>query len=164
MSETIKVSIFDQTYSLRSVSGDEHVKRIAHIVDERMRLISEQTTTFDLTRIAVLAALNIADELERMRNLPMHEQSSALATFSNDPVSNESAKAEEASTASSVNNNAPNKKADEPQSWFDAIFDAEMPAKNSSERLSSQVSAKLKTLRQEDTKASHNVAEEAEQS
>ena len=162
MSETIKVSIFDQTYSLRSVSGDEHVKRIAHIVDERMRLISEQTTTFDLTRIAVLAALNIADELERMRNLPMHEQPSAPATTSNDSPNHDSHRAEETSSAGAVGNEVASKKPDEPQSWFDAIFDADMPVKNNSERLSSQVSAKLKTLRQEDTKANSTVVEETD--
>ena len=67
-SVAVKVNIFDRTYSLRSFKDEEHVLSIARLVDERMRKISEHMTTLDPAWIAVLAALNIADELEELKD------------------------------------------------------------------------------------------------
>jgi cell division protein ZapA len=61
--ETVEVTIFNQTYRLRSETGKAHVQQIARIVDERMRRISAQITTHDVSKIAILTALNIADEM-----------------------------------------------------------------------------------------------------
>lgn len=57
----IRVEIYDQTYNLRGVDP-EYIIRLAEFVDAKMRSVAEQTSTVDSLRLAVLAALNIADE------------------------------------------------------------------------------------------------------
>jgi cell division protein ZapA len=57
----IKVEIYDQVYNLRGVDS-EYVTRLAEFVDSKMRNVAEQTSTVDSLRLAVLAAINIADE------------------------------------------------------------------------------------------------------
>ena len=58
---SIRVEIYDQSYNLRG-SDAEHIQKLAHFVDSKMRTVSEHTATIDSLRVAVLAALNIADE------------------------------------------------------------------------------------------------------
>lgn len=57
----IKVEIYDQIYNLRGVDA-EYITRLAEFVDAKMRSVAEQTSTVDSLRLAVLAAINIADE------------------------------------------------------------------------------------------------------
>jgi cell division protein ZapA len=63
----IPVEIHGQRYPIRSALEPEYVARIAAYVDERMRLAAETTPGSDSLRLAVLAALNLADELFRLR-------------------------------------------------------------------------------------------------
>jgi cell division protein ZapA (FtsZ GTPase activity inhibitor) len=56
------VTIFGQTYRLRGVEDDAYLTELAGIVDRRMREIVESTGTTDSLRVAILAALNIADD------------------------------------------------------------------------------------------------------
>jgi cell division protein ZapA len=130
--ETVLVTIFNQTYSLRSVSGAEHVKGIAQLVDERMKQIASHITTHDVSRIAVLVALNIADEMQNLKA----RYESEIERLSNPPSSEED-------EVDNVDAQLPESRG----SWFDEIFDAEMPARDRTERLSSQISAKLQSLR-----------------
>ena len=58
---SVRVEIYDQTYQLRG-SDPEYIGQLADYVDTKMRLISQQASTVDSLRVAVLAALNIADE------------------------------------------------------------------------------------------------------
>src|SRR5690349_25161193 len=60
-SGSIRVEIYDQVYNLRGVDT-EYITRLAEFVDSKMRTVAEQTSTVDSLRLAVLAALNIADE------------------------------------------------------------------------------------------------------
>ncbi|HEX7286989.1 MAG TPA: cell division protein ZapA [Candidatus Angelobacter sp.] len=57
----IRVEIYDQVYNLRGVDA-EYISKLAEFVDAKMRTVAEQTSTVDSLRLAVLAALNIADE------------------------------------------------------------------------------------------------------
>ncbi len=57
----VRVEIFDQAYNLRG-SDPEYILKLAEYVDTKMRAVAEQTRTVDTARLAVLAALNIADE------------------------------------------------------------------------------------------------------
>lgn len=67
--QTVKVEIYNQTYNIRSRDGDtEHIRRLAAFVDSRMREIAAGTLTVDSLKVAILAALNIADELYQMRS------------------------------------------------------------------------------------------------
>src|SRR5271170_826249 len=58
---SVRVEIYDQTYQLRG-SDPEYIGELASYGDNKMRLISQQASTVDSLRVAVLAALNIADE------------------------------------------------------------------------------------------------------
>ena len=60
------MEIFDQAYNLRG-SDPEYILKLAEYVDAKMRAVSEQTHTVDTARLAVLAALNIADEYNLLK-------------------------------------------------------------------------------------------------
>ena len=78
---TIRVEIYNQTYSIRSDGDSEYLMQLADFVDSRMREISSGTLTVDSLKVAILAALHIADELHRLKQT--HEQADAqLATRS----------------------------------------------------------------------------------
>jgi len=63
----IPVEIAGQRYPIRSTLDDQYVARLAIYVDEKMRAAADSAPTGDTLRLAVLAALNIADELFRCR-------------------------------------------------------------------------------------------------
>jgi cell division protein ZapA len=58
----ISVDIYDQTYHLRGENPD-YIRHLAEIVDAKMRAVAAHGKTVDSLRVAVLAAVNIADEL-----------------------------------------------------------------------------------------------------
>jgi cell division protein ZapA len=60
------VEIYDQIYQL-SGTDPEHIERLARLVDGKMRAVSASGATVDSLRVAVLAALNFADELVELR-------------------------------------------------------------------------------------------------
>ena len=70
MDETrvIHVEIHGQQYPIRSGLDPAYVAELAAYVDGKMRLASRETAAGDTLKIAVLAALNIADECFRARN------------------------------------------------------------------------------------------------
>jgi len=63
---SVRVEIFDQAYNLRGSDAD-YIVKLADYVDSKMRAVAEQTNTIDTVRLAVLAALNIADEFHLLR-------------------------------------------------------------------------------------------------
>lgn len=63
---SVRVEIFDQVYNLRGSDAD-YIIKLAEYVDGKMRAVSEQTSTVDSVRLAVLAALNIADEFHLLK-------------------------------------------------------------------------------------------------
>jgi cell division protein ZapA len=58
----VTVEIYDQTYHLSGQDAD-HIRLLAARVDAKMRAVAAQGRTVDSLRVAVLAALNLADEL-----------------------------------------------------------------------------------------------------
>ncbi|HWF84063.1 MAG TPA: cell division protein ZapA [Vicinamibacterales bacterium] len=64
----ISVDIQGQRYPIRSELDPDYVTRLAVYVDDKMRAAADSTPTGDTLRLAVLAALNIADELFRCRD------------------------------------------------------------------------------------------------
>jgi len=64
----IPVEIQGQRYPIRTVLDEQYVARLATYVDEKMRAAAESAPTGDSMRLAVLTALNIADELFRCRD------------------------------------------------------------------------------------------------
>jgi len=63
---SVRVEIFDQAYNLRG-SDPDYILKLAEYVDGKMRAVAEQTHTVDTVRLAVLAALNIADEYHLLK-------------------------------------------------------------------------------------------------
>jgi cell division protein ZapA len=61
--KTVRVTIFNQTYSLAATSDPDDVETLAHAVDELMTGIAQQAGNIDAQRIAVLACLHMADRL-----------------------------------------------------------------------------------------------------
>lgn len=59
---SISVDIYDQTYHLRG-QDTAYIARLAQMVDDMMRAVAARGNTADSLRVAVLAALNIADQL-----------------------------------------------------------------------------------------------------
>ena len=60
--QPVSVEIYDQVYNLRGTDA-KHIERLAALVDGKMRAVAARGNTVDSLRVAVLAALNIADEL-----------------------------------------------------------------------------------------------------
>ncbi len=60
--QVTSVTIYNQTYQIRSGDDPDYVERLAKYVNERMTEVSELTPTVDSLKVAVLSALNIADE------------------------------------------------------------------------------------------------------
>jgi cell division protein ZapA len=63
---SVRVEIFDHAYNLRGSDAD-YILKLAAYVDAKMRAVAEQTHTVDSLRIAVLAAINVADELHLLK-------------------------------------------------------------------------------------------------
>ena len=59
----VDVEIFGQVYTVRGDKDPDYVRKVAEFVDRKMREISQVTETVSTSRIAILASLNIADEL-----------------------------------------------------------------------------------------------------
>ncbi len=66
--DAIRVEIYDQVYYMRGEPDPEYIQNLAQFLDARMRSIAERTRTVDSLRVAVLAALNIADEYHQLKS------------------------------------------------------------------------------------------------
>jgi len=66
--DAIQVEIYDQEYSMRGELDPEYIQKLAQFLDARMRSVAERTRTVDSLRVAVLAALNIADEYHQLKS------------------------------------------------------------------------------------------------
>ena len=67
MEQSIRVEIYNQTYNIRSDGDDEYIVQLAEYVDSKMREISSHTFTVDSLKVAILAALHIADEYHQLK-------------------------------------------------------------------------------------------------
>jgi cell division protein ZapA len=59
----LKIEIYDQIYNLQSDQDEAYVRELATYLDEKMRTVASATRAVDSLRVAILAALNITDEL-----------------------------------------------------------------------------------------------------
>ncbi len=63
----VNVEIMGQNLVVASDGGDEWTKSLAATVDERIRTIRANSQSVNSVNLVILAALNFADELERLR-------------------------------------------------------------------------------------------------
>ncbi|HWG57424.1 MAG TPA: cell division protein ZapA [Candidatus Acidoferrales bacterium] len=68
----MKLEIYDQIYNLSAGDDEERLAQLASYVDGKMRAVADASHTVDSVKVAVLAALNIADEFFALRE--RHEQ------------------------------------------------------------------------------------------
>ena len=81
MSSPVKVQIFGQTYTIHGELDPAYVQKLAAYVDEKMSAIADATSTSIRMKIAVLAALSIADELHStQRDLGENDELAARAS------------------------------------------------------------------------------------
>jgi cell division protein ZapA len=66
--QKVKVQIYNESYTIVVSDGNaDHVQELAALVDKRMREIVSGSRTVDSRKVAILAALHIADDLYKMR-------------------------------------------------------------------------------------------------
>src|ERR1043166_1097314 len=66
-SRLIRVEIYGQAYSIRTEGQGDYIHALAEMVDRRMKEIARATLTVDSLKVAILAALHIAEELHLTR-------------------------------------------------------------------------------------------------
>jgi cell division protein ZapA len=66
-STNVKIEIYDQAYNVNADQNEEHLQALAAYVDAKMREVASATRIVDSLKVAVLASLNIADELFMLR-------------------------------------------------------------------------------------------------
>ena len=74
-----QVEIFGQTYNVRAEGDSTYIHDLARFVDSRMKEVAEKTATVDTTKIAILAALNISDDLHQKERLRRDNPTDAVA-------------------------------------------------------------------------------------
>jgi cell division protein ZapA len=74
----LKIEIYDQIYNLQSDQDETYVRELAAYLDEKMRTVADATRAVDSLRVAILAALNITDELFTERTKKKDEVSEPL--------------------------------------------------------------------------------------
>jgi cell division protein ZapA (FtsZ GTPase activity inhibitor) len=65
---TVRVKIYDREYSFRTSGDPERLKELCANLDRRMREIAESSGAVDTLKLAVLVALNLQDDLQRLRD------------------------------------------------------------------------------------------------
>ena len=63
----IKVQIFGGEYKIRGQADPDYIAEVARYVDSKMREINEKLSVATLGKVAILASLNLADELFKER-------------------------------------------------------------------------------------------------
>ncbi len=67
MTKTIEVEVFGQRFSLQGEGDEAYFHEVAEYVDAQMRTLAKQTRTSTPTKLAILAAINVTDQLFRQQ-------------------------------------------------------------------------------------------------
>jgi cell division protein ZapA len=133
---TAQIKVFNQTYRVTSADDGERASRVARLVDTRMRETASHITTHDVARIAVLTALQIADELLTLKEI-YEGEAEAPTPPDERPAQNDGA---EGVVSQPVTQRG---------TWFESIFDSEAPPPDArGGRMGTSLSERLRTTRQ----------------
>jgi cell division protein ZapA len=82
----VQVQIFGHSYTIRGEADHEYIMEVSAYVDRKMREITERLPVASLSKVAILASLNIADELfkERVQRDDQSRQLNARAARLNE--------------------------------------------------------------------------------
>jgi len=64
---SVRVKIYDREFALRTTGDPERLQALCNSLDKRMREIATATGSVDTLKVAILAALSLGDDLQRMR-------------------------------------------------------------------------------------------------
>ncbi len=64
----MQIKILNQTFNIQGVDDEEYLRKLATHVEERMTELQRATNTIDSNRLALLAALHIADDYFQLQN------------------------------------------------------------------------------------------------
>jgi cell division protein ZapA len=67
----IEIKVFGQTYTVKSDAEEDHIQAVAQYVNEKMDEVLKKTRSVSTLNVAILTALNIADDLMRERGEKM---------------------------------------------------------------------------------------------
>jgi len=70
--ESVTVNIFGREYTLKGEADADYVQKVAAFVDERMNEVARNSSVASTAKVAILAAINIADELMREQQKRLH--------------------------------------------------------------------------------------------
>lgn len=65
---SIEVNILGQKYIIKGDAPAEHIRELAEIVDQKLKEVYSSVPNITPLKAAILAAINIADELQRLKN------------------------------------------------------------------------------------------------
>ncbi|MGI5911898.1 MAG: cell division protein ZapA [Syntrophomonadaceae bacterium] len=63
----VTVNIFNEEYVVKGEENPDYIQMLAAFVDRRMKMIQQRNTNLSTTKVAVLTALNLADELNKLQ-------------------------------------------------------------------------------------------------
>ncbi|MGB8507223.1 MAG: cell division protein ZapA [Pyrinomonadaceae bacterium] len=150
LTTAVSVNIYNQPFNLRAHGDGEYVRRIAEYVDRRMQEISAQTNVLDYGKLAVLAALNIADELHRARQAD-EEQEQQIDAPAAPPPHDDARLPTDAHGTTEASAGSAAEPTTSRAGWSYADIFEELPErKDAGERISQQVASKLRQYRSYD--------------
>ncbi len=65
---SVRVRIYDREFALRTTGDPERLQALCSSLDTRMREVAASTGAVDTLKVAVLAALSLGDDLQRVRD------------------------------------------------------------------------------------------------
>jgi cell division protein ZapA len=65
---SVRVKIYDREYTLLTTGDPERLKILCASLDKKMREVTASTGSVDTLKVAILAALNLVDDLQRSRD------------------------------------------------------------------------------------------------
>lgn len=61
----VEIKVFGQTYTVKTDAEEDHIQKVAQYVNEKMEEVLKKTRSVSTLNVAILTALNIADDLMR---------------------------------------------------------------------------------------------------
>jgi len=68
---SIDIKVFGQTYTVKTDAEEEHIQQVARYVNEKIDEVLKKTRSVSTLNVAILTALNIADDLLKEREMRM---------------------------------------------------------------------------------------------
>ncbi len=65
---SVRVKIYDREFALRTTGDPERLQELCSTLDKRMREVAASTGSVDTLKVAILAALSLGDDLQRLRD------------------------------------------------------------------------------------------------